>query len=106
MTSTTESSEDKIDVTRERFEKDWQDGKIPDISAFLVGYSGDDHQRVLVDLIELDLEYRWMQFNNLSTVHGNASNALLPMSGVLYLSDYQSKFSELTMEKIVRRSGL
>ncbi len=48
-----------IDEIADRFEQAWRSGTPPKLGDFLTGVSGERYERLLVELLKIDLEHRW-----------------------------------------------
>lgn len=97
-----ESDPSKITVVLERYEEAWRSASPPQLveflqSAVVAGNSSDaDRRRWLLELIPIDLEYRWRHFAN-RAAKANTSPTIAgdePLSGPK-LVDYFAAFPEL-----------
>ncbi|MEZ6130760.1 MAG: serine/threonine-protein kinase [Planctomycetaceae bacterium] len=80
----------------ERFEKAWASGQFPDIEAFLpLKDSPEFRIPLLVDLIELDLEYRWRHSNTVR--NGDSESPLLWCHASM---DYVARFPDLRGDEV------
>lgn len=78
-----------------RFETAWSGGVASDLNEFLPPADDPLRREALLELIRIDLEYRWR------AKHNSGETILQPMS----LHDYRERFPELTTEELVE-SGL
>ena len=49
----------QLEAICDRFEKEWRSGRCPSIEGHLAGVSESQHGRLLYDLLQLDLDYRF-----------------------------------------------
>ena len=96
--------ERRLEQQLEAFDVAWQSGKCPNIDDFLVGFPIDEptvaelRRELLVELIKVDLEYRWRQSATTDTVRSRAAIPRSPggdSEAAPLLEDYLRRYPEI-----------
>ncbi len=105
MASQQERSAPDLEALFERFDCNWREGPPPNIDEFLRGLLPAQRRDALLELVRIDLEYRWKSGSATNHRHPAAAEACAPAAGTngasvgsterWVLEDYAARFPEL-----------